>query len=154
MEVDGGPGAEGKYWWEQSSLYTASGEKVIVRFSFIPGKSDPKEKDNECSLFFPNPPDSIIKLSHELVKLIKVTRGYLPLVSKVELPDGAERYKGNRFTFPQLDETLKDNVVYSVDFILEAPNTMSTEIRYFNCGLRIGDTKYRHLRLPLIVLPK
>jgi hypothetical protein len=154
MEVDGGPSAEGKYWWEQSSFYSASGEKVIVRFSFIPGKFDLKEKDNECSLFFPNPPDSIIKLSHELVKLIKVDRGYLPLASKVELPDETERWKGNRFTFPQLDETLKANEVYSVDFILETPNTMSTEIRYFDCSLRIGNTKSRHLRLPLIVLPK
>jgi hypothetical protein len=75
-------------------------------------------------------------------------------VSKVELPGETERWKGNRFTFPRLDETLKDNEAYSVDFILEAPNTMSTEIRYFDCSLRIGNTNSRHLRLPLIVLPK
>jgi hypothetical protein len=154
MEVDGGPGAEGKYWWEQSSLYTASGEKVMVRFSFIPENSDSKEKDNKYSLFFTNPPDSIIKLSNELVKLIKVTRGYIPFVPKVDLQDGTESYMGSRFTFPQSDKTFRDDGVYSVDFILEAPITTSTEFRSFNCSLRIGDTKYRHLRLPLIVLPK
>jgi hypothetical protein len=155
MNVDNRGGSSfGNYWWEHSSLFATSGETVNVRFVFIPGKFDKKFKDYECFIKFKDPTDSIItRRLGEPLKLIKVERGNLPIESKVELPDRVERWKSLKITFPPINEKSEFKDFYSVDFILEAPQTTSPEIHYFGSLIMRGGNGGTFL-LPLIVLPK
>jgi hypothetical protein len=154
MAVNGGFNNQGLYWFEQSSLFAAPGENVIVRFSIIPMKFDLKQMDNENSIKFRDPTDSIRIYSQEHLKLIKVENSNFPIESNIELPNSKERWKSLTITFPPIKEDLKNNEYYSVDFVLEAPQTTSPKIQYFGVGIRRGDPNGNYLRIPLIVLPK
>jgi hypothetical protein len=152
-EVNGGPSSGGNYWYEHSSPFVTSGDKIIVRFTFIPAKFDPKVKDNECFIKIMDPNDSTTKRPKIPPKLIKVESGNLPIESKIESPTDPYRWRSLTINFPPLNEGSEYKGTYSVDFIFEAPTTITPEFQnVMSCIKRSGYTQC--ISIPFVVLPK
>lgn len=139
----------GNFWWEYSSLFATSGEYVDVRLTFIPKKLEQGEKDS-CYIQFTDPTDSTRKGFEKRLKLIKVESGNLPIQSN-KIHDTRHWMNSQIITFPSSNENSEYPETYSVDFILQAPQTSFPEIRTYMVQIVRGNDGSNFLQL--IVLP-
>jgi hypothetical protein len=142
----------GECWWEQSSLFVKSGERVSAHFSFVPILFNPK-LINECYIRVKDPTDTTTSGPAKPIKLIKVVSGNFPVESEIQAPDKPYKWKSLTVSFPSPIDSSELIRNYSVDFILEVPKVLSPEYHYFGSFImRGGDGGI--FFLPIIVLPK
>jgi hypothetical protein len=150
MGINGSGSSHGNFWCEYNSLFAASGEYVNVRLTFIPRKLEQGEKDS-CYIQFTDPTDSIYIPIEKRLKLIKVESGNLPIQSN-KLQDTRHWSNSQIITFPPPNANSEYPETYSVDFILQAPQTSFPEIRSYYVQIVRGNDGGN--LLALIILPK
>jgi len=141
----------GNFWWEHSSIFAVSGEKVSVRLTFIPKSLEDGEKENNCYIQYNDPSYSLRKGFEKHLKLLKVESGNLPIVSN-KIQTTKYWLNSQIITIPPSKDNHDYKETYSVDFILETRQTSYPEMQYYNVQIVRGQEG--GYWLDLIVLPK
>jgi len=108
----------GNLWWEYSSIFAVSGEKVNIRLTFIPKSLEDGEKDTNCYIQYDDSSYSLREGFEKHLKLIKVESGNLPIVSN-KIQTTKYWLNSQIINIPPSNFNHEYKETYAVDFILQ-----------------------------------